>query len=216
MATKRKPAPKMTVLAEKVGEPITEKYLDPPAGTIAVAPKPVPSPNIDGTTDLIVLASRGELDVDKLRILIDMKNAQADREARNAWTAAMCECQSKMPTIHRSKKGSKSNYAPYEELDRIIRPIYTAAGFSLSFGEEPTKSTESHMWMYCDCAHRAGHIVRFEGQYPRDGKGSQGNQIAMTALQAVGSGMSYAKSRWTPTAYRAVNCAAMTSTRQHG
>ncbi len=60
-----------------------------------------------------------------------------DRQAKMDFDQALNECQSKIGRIapNQQRNDTRSWWADYAELDRTIRPIYTAAGFSIAFSE---------------------------------------------------------------------------------
>ena len=71
---------------------------------------------------------------------IQMEEFQWKREERQAkidFDQALNECQSKIGRIapNQQRNDTHSWWADYAELDRTIRPIYTAAGFSIAFSE---------------------------------------------------------------------------------
>lgn len=60
-----------------------------------------------------------------------------DRQAKMDFDQALNECQSKIGRIapNQQRNDTRSWWADYAELDRTIRPIYTAAGFSIAYSE---------------------------------------------------------------------------------
>ena len=60
-----------------------------------------------------------------------------ERQAKMDFDQALNECQSKIGRIapNQQRNDTHSWWADYAELDRTIRPIYTAAGFSIAFSE---------------------------------------------------------------------------------
>jgi hypothetical protein len=63
-----------------------------------------------------------------------------ERQSRIDFDVALADVQSKIGRIAPDKPnaGVRGNawYLTYSKLDRIVRPLYTEAGFSISFGEE--------------------------------------------------------------------------------
>ena len=143
--------------------------------------------------NMIASANERGASADELGKLFEIYKEYEKFEAEKAYLRDMTACQAEMPAIFRSKKGGKGNYAPFEEMNAAIRPIYTKYGFSLMFTEIVATSTDAMIHLVCDVGHRGGHVRRHEGLYPRDGKGAQGGQIAMSPIQATGSTHSYAK-----------------------
>jgi len=71
---------------------------------------------------------------------IQMERFQWEREERQAkvdFDQALNDCQSKIGRIapNQQRNDTHSWWADYAELDRTIRPIYTAVGFSIAFSE---------------------------------------------------------------------------------
>ncbi len=144
---------------------------------------------------LIAAAVTAGADPDQLAKLVDLQERIDRRNAEKAYNAAMAACQAEMPPITRTKKNAQTNsmYAPFEELNETIRPIYTKHGFSLGFTEvldQPKEGTDMHI--ACDVRHREGHTVRHQGIYPRDDVGIKGS-VNKTPIWGVGSSHSYAK-----------------------
>ncbi|MGY2499273.1 hypothetical protein ACW4UO_32995, partial [Klebsiella pneumoniae] len=70
---------------------------------------------------------------------------------------------------------TRSSYATYAKLDKAVRPIYTAEGFSLSFGTESVG--EGIVGMVCYVSHAGGHTREYRAHVPSDGKGAKGNDV---------------------------------------
>lgn len=114
-------------------------------------------------------------------------------EAKEAYSLAMNACQAEMPTVVRDRLNGRTsrNYAPLETLQFKAKPIYTKHGFSLSFGEESSK-IEGHTRVIVDVRHKDGHVERYGGDYPWDGKGAKGGDV-MNPIQGHVSTNSYAQ-----------------------
>jgi hypothetical protein len=142
---------------------------------------------------LMKLIADPNVHADKLQLLLTMQKeimADSRREEFNAAFAAMAP---KMPKIDKrglvelikdGKKFGSYNYAKYEDMDDLIRPILNAHGFSLTFypGVEDGKPV-----LYGELLHSAGHSKRGFLPLVQD-KGPGRNDI-----QAEGSGLSYQK-----------------------
>ena len=147
----------------------------------------------EGATMLSVIsraASDPSVDIEKLERLMAMKERMDAKEAETAFAAALARVQAQMGRIGTDalNKQTGSRYATYGALDRALRPIYTAEGFSLSFGTEP--APDGMVGVVCYVSHQAGHTREYRAQVPSDGKGIKGNSM-MTATHAFGSGTSY-------------------------
>lgn len=77
-----------------------------------------------------------------------------------------------------------STYAKYEDIDAVIRPIYTAEGFSLSFDCD---TVDGKVMVFGTLSHKDGHSRTAKMQLPLDTGGAKSN------IQAMGSTITYAK-----------------------
>ena len=143
---------------------------------------------------LIQQAIAKGVDADYMGKLVALKDAIDRREAEKDFWQAMRDAQAEMPAILKDKANPflKTKYGTYESLNKTIRPIYTKHGFSMTF-TEIVGAREGFVRLVCDVGHEAGHVRRYEGDYPLDGIGAGGNKSGMNAIQAVGSTRSYAK-----------------------
>ena len=145
-----------------------------------------------GLLDVISRASRDpSVDIDKLERLIAMQERLQARDAEQAFNLAMNAAQAEMRPIaaNASNPQTRSRYATYDKLDRVLRPIYTAHGFSLSFDEGESPKPE-HVRVLCYVAHNAGHTRTYHRDMPADGKGAKGGDV-MTKTHAAGAAGSY-------------------------
>ena len=83
---------------------------------------------------------------------------------------------------------TRSKYASYAAIDRVIRPIYAKEGFSLSFSTEECPIPE-HVRCVCFVSLRA-HTRKYQVDMPSDGKGAKGGDV-MTKTHACGAAMQY-------------------------
>lgn len=130
-------------------------------------------------------------DIDKLERLLTMRRDIEAQQAEQAFNAAMRAAQSEMGRIAADAKNTQTNsrYATYEKLDRVLRPIYTKHGFSLSFDEGDSDKPD-HIRVLCRVAHDAGHTHIYRKDMPADGKGAKGGDV-MTKTHAAGAAASY-------------------------
>lgn len=157
-------------------------------GEQAVAPVNEPTGLMEG---IIRAASDPHTDVEKLERLMAMHERMEARNAEHEFNRAMSRCQKQMGRISADATNpqTRSKYATYAQLDRALRPIYTAEGLSLSFdtGDAPA---ENYVRVLCYVSHEAGHSRTYRADMPADGKGAKGNDV-MTKTHAAGSAMSY-------------------------
>lgn len=86
--------------------------------------------------DLVAMAIDRDLDIEKLRALIEMRNQQEERENKRAFDAAFARMQSQFETVRRTKKGHDYKYAPLEVLQKAYGPVISRNGFSYRWREE--------------------------------------------------------------------------------
>lgn len=137
-----------------------------------------------------IALERGQ--VEQLQILQDMHFKQMARDAEIEFNLAMNAVQMEIGRVapDANNPQTKSKYATYAALDKVLRPIYTKHGFSLSFdsGDSATETVVA----YCFVSHRAGHTRKYQSPaMPADGKGAKGGDV-MTKTHATGAAMSYA------------------------
>jgi hypothetical protein len=151
-------------------------------------------PSRDDASLLNVIARAAadpNVDIDKLERLLQMQERVLAREAEAAFNTAMNAAQGEMRPIaaNASNPQTKSRYATYDKLDRVLRPIYVAHGFSLSFDEGDSPKPE-HVRVICYVSHTGGHTRTYHRDMPADGKGAKGGDV-MTKTHAAGAAGSY-------------------------
>lgn len=135
------------------------------------------------------------VDVEKMNRLLDMYERIAKQNAMAEYNAAMSKAQSEMTRVAADAENSQthSRYATYAALDRVLRPIYTSHGFSLSFGTEDSPK-EEHIRVTCTVMHASGHREVRHVDMPSDGKGAKGGDV-MTKTHAAYSAGTYGMRR---------------------
>ena len=130
-------------------------------------------------------------DVEKMERLMQMYERITDKQSESVFNEALNKCQSEIGRVAADKTNSQtsSDYASYAAIDRVIRPAYSANGFSLSFDTEASP-IEDHVTVVCYVAHSAGHTRRYSVNMPADGKGAKGGNV-MTKTHAFGSATQY-------------------------
>lgn len=136
-------------------------------------------------------ASDPSVDVEKMERLFAMQERVQARESEMAFNAALNAAQAEMRPIaaNASNPQTRSRYATFDKLDRVLRPIYTSHGFSLSFDEEDSPK-EQHIRVVCHVSHTGGHTRTYRCDMPADGKGAKGGDV-MTKTHAAGAAKSY-------------------------
>jgi hypothetical protein len=157
---------------------------------VAQASQPVESAGA-AMLQMIAQAARDpQVDVGKMRELLEMRERIMEKEAEIAFNQAMSRLQPRLPVI--AKKGkvkvkdeTRSSFARYEDIDVAIKPLLCEEGFSLSFGTQtlPDGQTEYTGTL----AHALGHKQSESLKLPPDDSGSKNK------IQAIGSTVSYAR-----------------------
>lgn len=135
--------------------------------------------------DLIAQALKKEgLPAESLNALLDANERIMAKQAEIDFNEALARIQPKMPFIDKTSKAHNSTYAKYENIQAVVRPIYTEEGFSISFTSKREGDLETY---YGTLMHKSGHSKTAEISLPADTSGSK------NAIQAKGSTLSYAK-----------------------
>lgn len=128
-------------------------------------------------------------DIDKLERLMAMHERMQARDAQAEFNAAMAAMQSDIPSI--AERGAivvngqkRSDYATFEDINDVIKPIMQTHGFAITFKVENAAAGLSVTGILM---HRAGHRESTTMLLPLDTSGSK------NAVQAVGSSTSYGK-----------------------
>lgn len=143
------------------------------------------------TQAIITAAHDPNVNIEKMERLLSMHERIADKDAEQRFVSAMVKAQGGIGRVAADAVNpqTRSRYATYAQLDRHLRPIYTAHGFSLSFNAG-TDAPDGHVRVLCYVSHSAGHTRTYQCDIPSDGKGAKGNDV-MTKTHAAGSAMSY-------------------------
>lgn len=145
-----------------------------------------------GHPDMLRLAIEKGAAIETIERLVVLQEKMLVRSAEIEFNEALNRVQSKIarvaPDLTNSQTGSK--YASYAAIDRVIRPIYSAEGFSLSFSEEDCPKPD-HVRIVCFVS-KGAHTRQYRKDMPADGKGAKGGDV-MTKTHAAAAADSYAK-----------------------
>jgi hypothetical protein len=141
---------------------------------------------------LLQLAVDRGANIDTIERLAKLQREMMDHSAQVEFNHAMQRCQEKMKRIATDMENpqTRSRYASYAQIDRAIRPIYTAEGISLSFGDGEPIAPET-VRIICYVA-KAGFTRIYHKDMPVVTVGPQGKAV-MTPTHATGSAAAYAK-----------------------
>lgn len=131
-----------------------------------------------------------DVDVEKMERLLTLQERLLSRSAEEAFNRSMVSVQTELRAVaaDAENKQTHSKYATYAALDKVLRPVYTSKGFSLSFDTE--ESATDTVKVICYVSHIDGHTRKYRVLMPADGKGAKGGDV-MTKTHAAGSAMSY-------------------------
>lgn len=137
------------------------------------------------------------VDVDKLQAILAMQERLEGRQAVAAFNQAFAEMEPELPRVKKNGtveyKGSKAfQFARWEDIDDIIRPIMRRHGFSLSFDTKPRQGDGGGLIVTGTLMHRDGHSHEASIPLALDASGGKNN------IQGAGSTFSYGK-RYTAT-----------------
>src|SRR5690625_34802 len=125
-----------------------------------------------------------DADMDKLEKMLEMQERMLDRNAKQAFTAAIAAMQEDMPEVVERGKAHNTKYATFEDINAAVRPVLMKHGFAITFRGSQDAST---IRVTAVLSHREGHSEETSIQMPADTSGSK------NAVQAVGSSISYGK-----------------------
>lgn len=154
------------------------------------------TPAIAGPDPMLAMIERVALnpdsDLTKMQALLDMRRSEEDRQAERAFDAAMANAQNEMMPVVRDRNNdqTRSKYATLEAIAKAIKPLWTAHGFSLSFGTGD--APEGYQRVTCRVSHSGGHHRVVSADIPFDDKGMQG-KTNKTPTHAFGSTVSYGR-----------------------
>lgn len=124
------------------------------------------------------------VDIDKMERLFQMHERMMQQQAKTAYLSAFSELQSQMPAAIRSGRGHNGNYARYEDLIKVLRPVLSRNGFSISHRVNTDGNTIRVTGVL---GHAAGHSEETQMVLPPDKSGGK------TDVHAMASSISYGK-----------------------
>lgn len=144
---------------------------------------------------LVTQLNSGSLAPEQLGMVLDAQERVLDRQAKQDFAIAMSECQSEMPNILKTKE-NKQTHSKYESLDalnKVISPVYTSHGFSISFGTDTAPNDDNPMIrVTAEVSHRGGWFKDYHYDLPYDMAGIAGT-VNKTKIHASGSTLSYGR-----------------------
>lgn len=151
----------------------------------------------DGETAALAMIERAardpQVDVAKLERLVALRNQERALIAEQHFNVAMQAVQGASLRIVRDavNSHSSSRYARLESINKVLVPIYTQHGFSLSFGTADCP-VAGHYRIVCKVSHASGHSRDYQCDLPSDLTGPKGLPNK-APIQGFGSTMSYGR-----------------------
>lgn len=133
------------------------------------------------------------VDVSKMRELVELKREMDADEARLRFSNAMLQLQKEIEPVKKDAENTQtsSKYATYSALDAALRPFYTKHGFEVSYDTEASSKGESWLRVVC-IVNGHDHERRHGVDIAIDAAGPQGKKM-MTMTHASASGISYGR-----------------------
>jgi hypothetical protein len=146
----------------------------------------------DPNDRLLMLAIQGNLDVEKLSQLIELKNRQEERQAKQEFDRNFAEMQRQFRPVARTKKTDKAKYAPIEELQKEYGPIIADHGFSYRWSEDSLSDGGLRVTLHIS---GYGHTADNHKDLPvyEPDKGTSTGKPIMNSLQAEGARSTYGR-----------------------
>ena len=130
------------------------------------------------------VASNPEADVTKLEKMLDLQERIMDKGAESAFNQSMVSAMSEIPSFEESTTGHNFKYAPFEQINKTVKPILAKHGLFVNFS---TNFQDGGVYVTAIVTHKDGHREQSTGLFPFDKSGSKND------IQAVGSAISYGK-----------------------
>jgi hypothetical protein len=170
---------------------------DKPAGRRSKAVATTTPPDTSMAAMIAKVAAQPVVDVKALHELLTLQERVEANAALRAYTVAFNEAQKGMEAVARDagNKDTHSRYATHTALDKVMRPIYTAHGFTISFNTgagDGSPIPDECLRVLMKLAHVGGHVEHYQIDMPADGKGAKGGAV-MSRTHATGSAFSYGK-----------------------
>lgn len=132
------------------------------------------------------MVSSGNFDVNVARELIEMQKDIMKQQAIINFNHDFSLMSKKIPVIAKTKKAHTTMYAPLEDIVKVVQPILSEHGFSVSFSTQ--QNSLDSVTITCTLMHKDGHSTSTELQLP-----TKAVNNSMNAMQAIGAAITYGK-----------------------
>jgi hypothetical protein len=150
------------------------------------------NPEVTSPMNLLSIALQNNAAIDVIERLAALQEKILLRDAEIQFNDALSRVQAEIKRVAPDLQNpqTSSRYASYAAIDRVIRPIYTREGMSLSFSHADCPKAD-HVRVIC-YASLGAYTRNYQIDMPADGKGAKGGDV-MTKTHATGAADSYAK-----------------------
>lgn len=135
---------------------------------------------------LLQIVQRTDIDPERLEKFLDLQIKMEERQAEQALNKALSLFQLECPIITKTKRAHNSNYAPYDEIKHVIKPIAEKHGLSWSFSVADKSKEEKQITV--TVRHKDGASFQSNYSFPSMDDGGK-----MNNSQRTRSANSYAK-----------------------
>lgn len=130
------------------------------------------------------VCSDPNFDLNKMQAIVDMRNAELERQAKVEYALAISQMQSELPTVAYDKDGHNSKYASFDAIKKTVNPVLSAHGFKdLYF----IKQEDKQICITVKLLHKSGHSEETSLTLPHETSGNK------NSVQAIGSTISYGR-----------------------
>jgi hypothetical protein len=170
----------------------TQPQLDPQQPEVHHLTKKRPPRLPESPMNLLSIALQNNAAIDVIERLAALQEKAMLREAEIAFNDALSRIQGEIKRVAPDllNPQTSSKYASYAAIDRVIRPLYTREGMSLSFSHTDCPKPD-HVRVLC-FASLGAYTRTIQMDMPTDGKGAKGRDL-MTTTHATATADSYAK-----------------------
>jgi len=190
----------MSNKAEKVIEETT--VVDESGKHLSVADiqpkKEVAVTDPNSASGLIAMAVNADLDIEKMKELIKMRDHEEEKTAKSLFNIAMARVQENIEPVIADAENQQtdSRYSRLTTVVSTLAPIYTKEGFSVSFGTgECTSQKLVDDWWFrtiAELSHVGGYTKTYHVDLPADIRGPKGT-INKTLIHGTKSAITYAR-----------------------
>jgi hypothetical protein len=138
------------------------------------------------------------VDIDKMERLLAMQERLVADQRKSAYMAAMARVAAVLPFVPKTSNGHYGMYSGLNDIDRVLRPIISPEGLSLSFDSAPVDGKPGYVRVYCTNSHADGHSETKQIDLEIDKSGSK------NGAQAVISTVSYGRRSLTKMFYNII------------